>query len=192
MRVGKRVVICPEWEKYNADETDVVLKLNPGMAFGTGQHDTTAMCINLLDEHIRGGETVLDVGCGSGILAISALLLGADFAKGVDIDELATKTAGENADLNNVGDRAKFYSGTLESVSKLAGKYNIVCMNIVADVIISMLGTVKDYMAPGAHLLLSGIINTRENDVISALEQNGYTIKKRLKSSDWIAFDCKL
>lgn len=192
IRIGKRIVVCPDWEKYEPKENDIVLKLNPGMAFGTGQHDTTAMCIKLLENNISGGEAVLDVGCGSGILAISALLLGANSAKGVDIDELASKTAAENAKLNSVNTRAEFYCGTLDSQEKLKGQYNVICMNIVADVIISLLESVKNFMAPNAHLLLSGIINTREDDVVSAVKNSGYKINKRLKSSDWLAFDCTL
>ncbi len=192
IRIGERLVICPDWEEYKPDKNDVVLRLNPGMAFGTGQHDTTAMCMKLLENNVSGGESVLDVGCGSGILAISALLLGADSAKGVDIDELAAKTAAENAKLNNVNKRAEFYFGTLDTVKQLKGAYDVVCMNIVADVIINQLEALKDFMAPNAHLLLSGIINTREDDVISALKNSGYKIQKRLKSSDWLAFDCTL
>lgn len=190
VRAGKRVVICPEWEEYNKKPSDIILKLNPGMAFGTGQHDTTRLCIKLLEANIHSGESVLDVGCGSGILAITALLLGANHAKGADIDEMAVKTAKENAALNSTEDKAEFYTGTLNSVPELNGKYDVICMNIVADVIIGLLNDVKEYMTAGAHIIISGVIDEREKDVERALKQNGFKIRKRLSGSCWRAFDC--
>lgn len=192
IRVGKNIVVCPIWEDYEKKPRDVILKLNPGMAFGTGQHDTTRLCMQLLEKHIKGDERVLDVGCGSGILAVTAVLLGAQTAKGVDIDELAAKVAVENAQINNVEDKTEFYAGTLNSVEQLKGNYDIICMNIVADVIISLLDEIKSYMKENTHLLISGIIDTREKDVADELKQKGYNIKKRLTSSGWVAYDCIL
>ena len=130
VKVGKHLVVCPSWEEYDRQLDDIVLTLNPGMAFGTGTHDTTRLCMELLEEYLTKDDCVLDVGCGSGILAITAALLGAKEIKGCDIDEVAVKVAGENADLNGVGDRIAFHRGDL--TSQVEGSFQVICANIVA------------------------------------------------------------
>lgn len=192
IKIGEKLVVCPLWEDYDKSENEVILKLNPGMAFGTGQHDTTRLCMQLLEKHIKGGESVLDAGCGSGILAVTSVLLGANNAKGFDIDELAAKIAVENAELNEVEDKTEFYCGTLNSIDEIKGKYQFICMNIVADVIISLLDEIKGFMDDNAHILISGIIDTREEDVKSALLEKSFTIHERLTSNGWVAYDCTL
>ena len=136
-----------------------MLDLDPGLAFGTGTHETTRLCMELLEKYVQPGMDVLDVGCGSGILSVAALLLGAEKAVGVDIDELAVKTADENAEINHVADRFTGICGNL--TDKVAGKYDIVVANIVADVIIMLTKDVEQFMKPDTVYLMSGIIDTR-------------------------------
>ncbi|MDF2567351.1 MAG: ribosomal protein methyltransferase [Oscillospiraceae bacterium] len=192
-KVGEKLVICPSWEDYKASDGETKIVLNPGMAFGTGQHNTTRLCMELLEKYVSDGIKVFDVGCGSGILAVTAVLLGAKSAIGIDIDELAAKIGAENAALNNVSDQVQFYCGDLSSTrDQTKGKYEIICMNIVADVIISLWCGIKPYMSENGRLLLSGIIDEREQDVIDALCQNGLSIESRLIDGGWVALECKL
>lgn len=188
--VGDKLLVCPSWEQEGGDGRIRVV-LNPGMAFGTGQHHTTRLCMELLEQLVAPGMKVFDVGCGSGILAVTGVLLGAGSAVGIDIDQMAAKIAYENAALNGVKDKVRFYCGDLRSTrEQTAGRYEIVCMNIVADVIISLLEGVRSYIAPGGCLLLSGIIDTREQDVLHALEQHGYRVQQRLEDGGWVALRC--
>ena len=189
VQVGEHLVVCPSWEAYDRKPDDVVLTLNPGMAFGTGTHDTTRLCMELLEKYITPQDTVLDVGCGSGILAITAALLGANKIIGCDIDEVAVKVAGENAALNGVQDRIAFHQGDL--TSQVEGSFQIICANIVADVIIRLSEDVGRYLAKDGIFITSGIIDTREQDVLNALEQNGFQVIERRTSGGWVALACK-
>ena len=189
VQVGEHLVVCPSWEAYDRQSDDVVLTLNPGMAFGTGTHDTTRLCMELLEKYITPQDTVLDVGCGSGILAITAALLGANKIIGCDIDEVAVKVAGENAALNSVQDRIAFHQGDL--TSQVEGSFQIICANIVADVIIRLSEDAGRYLAKDGIFVTSGIIDTREQDVLNALEQNGFQVIERRTSGGWVALACK-
>lgn len=189
VQVGEHLVVCPSWEAYDRQPDDVVLTLNPGMAFGTGTHDTTRLCMELLEKYITPQDTVLDVGCGSGILAITAALLGANKIIGCDIDEVAVKVAGENAALNGVQDRIAFHQGDL--TSQVEGSFQIICANIVADVIIRLSKDAGRYLAKDGIFITSGIIDTREQDVLNALEQNGFQVIERRTSGGWVALACK-
>ena len=189
VQVGEHLVVCPSWEAYDRQPDDVVLTLNPGMAFGTGTHDTTRLCMELLEKYITPQDTVLDVGCGSGILAITAALLGANKIIGCDIDEVAVKVAGENAALNGVQDRIAFHQGNL--TSQVEGSFQIICANIVADVIIRLSEDAGRYLAKDGIFITSGIIDTREQDVLNALEQNGFQVIERRTSGGWVALACK-
>lgn len=189
VQVGEHLVVCPSWEAYDRQPDDVVLTLNPGMAFGTGTHDTTRLCMELLEKYITPQDTVLDVGCGSGILAITAALLGANKIIGCDIDEVAVKVAGENAALNGVQDRISFHQGDL--TSQVEGSFQIICANIVADVIIRLSEDAGRYLAKDGIFITSGIIDTREQDVLNALEQNGFQVIERRTSGGWVALACK-
>lgn len=189
VQVGEHLVVCPSWEAYDRQPDDVVLTLNPGMAFGTGTHDTTRLCMELLEKYITPQDTVLDVGCGSGILAITAALLGANKIIGCDIDEVAVKVAGENAALNGVQDRIAFHQGDL--TSQVEGNFQIICANIVADVIIRLSEDAGRYLAKDGIFITSGIIDTREQDVLNALEQNGFQVIERRTSGGWVALACK-
>ena len=185
--IGRRLVVRPSWEEYSPAPGEVVMSLDPGMAFGTGTHDTTRLCLELLEETVTPSSRVLDVGCGSGILSISAALLGAPEALGVDIDPVAVRTARDNAELNGVSAGARFICGDL--TEKADGLYEIVTANIVADVIIRLLSTVRDFMVPGGVLITSGIIDTRAEEVLSACLDAGFSLVKRLEHGGWVAFE---
>ncbi len=181
--IGKRLVVCPVWEKVELTQDQVQVTLDPGLAFGTGSHETTRLCMTLLEEVVKGEEQVLDIGTGSGILAITALRLGAKDAVGVDIDPVAVKIAGENAELNQVEDRCTFLCGDL--VEQVQGKYDIICANIVADVIIRLSETVQQFMHENTKLIVSGIIDTRADEVHDALIASGLKVLKRLEENGW-------
>lgn len=184
--VGKRLFIRPIWEKAETPADRVTLNIEPGAAFGTGTHDTTRLCLETLDEIITPGKTVLDIGCGSGILAIASLLLGAKSAVGVDIDPLAVKTAAENGKMNGLSEpRLRFLCGDL--ADRVTGRYSVVVANIVADVIMAFCQTVPNYLEKDGLFLTSGIIDTREAEVVCALENAGFHIKARNSSGGWVS-----
>ena len=190
VRVGKRLVICPCWETADLNPGDVQVTLDPGMAFGTGTHETTRLCMQLLEDYLKPGQTVLDVGTGSGILAITALLLGAQSATGVDIDQLSVKIAGENAALNGVEDKLTLIAGDL--TQKVDGKFDLICANIVADVILRLCGSVTQFMNTDTVLLVSGIIEDRKDQVVQGLLDAGLEIVEQRQENDWCAMACKL
>jgi len=189
IEIGKRLAICPSWEHYDNPQGRKVLNIDPGAAFGTGAHDTTRLCLGVLDRYCGDNKTILDVGSGSGILSISALLLGCSKAVGVDIDAMAVKVAEENAKLNNVESQVEYVCGDL--VEKISGKYDIVCANIVADIIISLCDNVTDFMADDGLFICSGIIDTRETDVLNKLGAVGLKVEERFESGGWVALVCK-
>ncbi len=184
-RIGKRIVVTPSWEEYEVSGDDVQMRLDPGMAFGTGTHDTTRLCLELLEEVVTPETRILDVGTGSGILSVGGVLLGAPSALGVDIDPVAVKVADENAEINKVSDRTEFVCGDL--TDKVHGKFEIVTANIVADVIIRLLSTVKNYLLKGGVLIVSGIIDTRADEVENACHEAGFITEKRLEHGGWVA-----
>lgn len=187
--VGEKILIRPSWEDYDKNTNRIVLSIDPGAAFGTGTHATTSLCLELLEGYVTDKSRVLDIGSGSGILSIGAILLGAEHADGVDIDAQSVKVAKENAEINGVTDKTNYIVGDL--AEKISGKYNIVCANIVADVIIRLLENVDNYMEEDAVLITSGIIDSREKDVTAAFEKFGFTVEKRLTRDNWCAFVCK-
>lgn len=184
--IGRRLCICPSWEQYNNKENRKVLKIDPGAAFGTGTHATTAMCLALLDQFITPNQTVLDIGCGSGILSIAAVLLGAERATGIDIDPVAVKVARENAALNGLSEKTEFLVGNLNE--KITSRYSVVCANIVADVIMALAPDVPGLLAPGGRFLCSGIIDSRAEKVRAALLRAGLQITNTVTESNWVAF----
>ena len=186
--ISDKLAVVPVWEEFDAKEGQKVLWMDPGAAFGTGSHETTALCLGYLSEMDLAGKKVLDVGCGSGILGIAALLLGAESNLGVDIDELAVKAGGENAERNGVADRSTFVAGDL--VDKVEGKYDVVCANIVADVIKMLLGDIGKFMKDDAKLLLSGIIEERTEEIRQAAAAHGFKVIKEQNKRGWSALLC--
>lgn len=170
MKVGQKLLIRPVWRDDYEPDGRTVLNLEPGLAFGTGTHETTRLCLEALEKYVRPGDRMLDVGCGSGILAVAALLLGAKSALGIDIDELAVKASRENAALNNVSDKYTGVHGNL--VEKADGTYDIITANIVADAIIMLSSDIEKFMNDNTVYIMSGIIDVRLDDVLSALPQN--------------------
>ena len=187
MDIGSRLAIVPGWEQYETDRT--VITMDPGMAFGTGTHETTSLCLDTLDSLVKGGERVLDIGTGSGILAIAALKLGAAVAEGVDIDPMCVRTAGENARRNGVQDRFTVLVGDLSD--KASGQYNIITANIVAAAILSLAPHVPALMAPGARFIASGIIDTRKDEVLTGLRAAGLEPVEVKEKRGWACIICK-
>lgn len=189
IEIGEKMAIVPSWEKYENTQNRILLHIDPGAAFGTGTHATTSLCLNVLQNYINEKSTVLDIGCGSGILAIAGLLLGAKTAVGVDIDAQSVKTAKENAVINKVENEVEFVVGDL--AEKISGKYSVVCANIVADVIIRLFENVKDFMTDDGVLIISGIIDIRKEDVLSAAQQKGFKIVEEHYKDNWCAYVLK-
>ena len=191
MPVGEKLLIRPIWEQeYDAGER-AVLHLEPGLAFGSGTHDTTRLCLETLEKYAAPGKSVLDIGCGSGILSVACLLLGADSALGVDIDALAVKTAKENGKTNGFSEpRFTVLQGS--TTDKVTGKYDIIAANIVADIIINLCKDVKNYMNPDAVFITSGIIEPREDDVLRAFGENGLEVIARHESGGWLCFEARV
>lgn len=196
--VGNRVYIVPDWMRGEpVPDGRTPLYLNPGLTFGTGAHPTTQLCLELLEEVLQSGDKVLDLGCGSGILAIAALALGASRAVGVDIDPKAANVAFENAALNGVGpDRLSVYAGDVLSDKKLAarlrpGENRVVLANIVADVIIPLSAKAGEFMTPDGVFLTSGVIDGRQDEVKAALEQNGFAVARHLERNGWHAMEAR-
>lgn len=190
MPIGERLLIRPIWEDEYDAMGRAVLHLEPGLAFGSGTHDTTRLCLETLEKYAYPGKTVLDVGCGSGILSVASLLLGADSAVGVDIDALAVKTAKENG-ITNGFDEPQFTVLKGSTTDKVTGKFDIIATNIVADIIIGLCKNVKDFMNPDAVFITSGIIVPREEDVLAAFAENGLEVIARHESGGWLCFEAK-
>ena len=187
IEIGQKLAICPSWETEYNPQNRKVLMLEPGLAFGTGTHNTTRLCLETLEQKISGGEEVLDLGCGSGILALSALLLGAKNAVGVDIDELATKTAVENGKANAFTEpQYQIYCGDM--TEQVKGQFDVVVANIVADIIILFCQNARQFMKPNGIFIVSGIIDSREQDVLDAFQKFGFNILERHQSENWLCF----
>ena len=186
-----KVTIVPAWESYEAKDGEVIIKMDPGMAFGTGTHETTRLVMKIMQDEIHGGERVLDVGTGSGILSICASKLGAKSCNAYDIDPVAVKIAKENAEADGCDNITVGVSDLLRGVDTSGGKYDFCVANIVADIIIRMLPDIKDYLTADAPLILSGIISMRADDVRASISENGFRIIREEKENDWLAIMVK-
>ncbi|MFL0195811.1 50S ribosomal protein L11 methyltransferase [Clostridium sp. WILCCON 0269] len=182
-RVGERVVIKPIWEEYKSKKEDIVVEIDPGMAFGTGTHETTKMCIKALEKYVKIESNVFDIGTGSGILAITAAKLGAKQVSAVDLDPVAVESALKNVGYNDIKN-IKVTHGNL--MGGVHGKADIVVINIIADVIISLTEEVKNFLVSGGVFISSGIILDRKEDVIEKLQYSGFEIKEINQDGEWV------
>lgn len=185
VEIGKNIAIVPMWESYDNTDKRVLVRMDPGMAFGTGTHETTALCAELIERYITAGVRALDVGTGSGILAILASKLGAKEVDALDIDANAVKVAIENCEQNGVNNVRCLQSDLIRSAS---GKYDFISANIVADIIIRMAENVGDYLADDGVLVVSGIIEPQAEQVVSVFAAKGMTLVDKLDKNDWNAF----
>jgi len=190
-KVTKKIVIKPEWEEYKKNsEDEIIIEIDPGMAFGTGTHGTTSMCMELLEKYISAeNNSVLDVGCGSGILSIAAKLLGADEVTGIDIEDIAITTSYDNAKKNNISD-IEFLQGDLTKNVDI--KADIVVANIIADIIIILLNDVKENLKGNKIFIASGIIIDKEDEVVEAIKDAGFEILDIKYNDEWVAVAAKL
>lgn len=184
-KVGQRLVIKPSWEEYVAREGEAIVNIDPGMAFGTGVHASTRFCLRFLDRYIRGGERLIDAGCGSGILSIAAVKLGAAGVFAMDIDELAVRIARENIALNGLIDKIEVQAGDI--TAELRGRpADMVLANITAEVVAELIPAAAQILTSGGRFFGSGIVDSRWPSVQKALEANGFTIEQVLRDVDWI------
>jgi len=184
LSISPRVVICPSWESYEPKENEVTVSLDPGSAFGTGTHETTAMCAEVIDRIILADDVVLDLGCGSGILSIIASKLGASSVEAIDIDRLAVDVARENCDRNHAS--VNCHTGELKDAAR--NDYTLIIANIIADVIVLLAPDISDYLAPHGRFLISGIIDSKKDRVIAACSTAGLTLVGSNQKGDWHAY----
>lgn len=197
IKIGNRILVKPEWENTDNEDARLVFSINPGMSFGTGSHHTTKMCIEYLEDAVKDGAKMLDLGCGSGILSIISILLGAESAFAVDIDPLAVDIAKSNAALNDVeSERITAVAGNIITDDGLMARilensYDVVAANIVADVIIAIAPFAYKAVKDDGIFITSGIIEDRMDDVTEALDKAGFEICDTKRSADWAAFCCR-
>lgn len=185
LHIGQRIVICPEWIAYRPKPEEVVVSLDSNMAFGTGEHETTSMCLELLQKYLHPGDTVVDVGCGSGILGIAAVKLGARFAYLTDIDYVAVRSAEHNASLNGVAEQVKVALSDLLEGADICGE--IMTANITADILCRLADSIPKNLKEGGTLILSGIIEPKLAQVIAAYEAQGLTLLEQRRQGEWFA-----
>ena len=188
-KVGEKIVVKPIWEEYEAKENELVVDLDPGMAFGTGTHETTRMCIQALERYVKEDSTVFDVGCGSGILAIAAAKLGAKLAVGVDLDPVAVESSKENVAYNNLDNIEILYGNLVEVID---GKADIVVANILAEIICILTDDVKRVLKDGGVFITSGIIHDRVDMVCEKLEATGFEVIEKNRDGEWNCIVAKL
>ena len=187
IRVGERLVIVPAWEKYDAEPNDIIVRMDPGMAFGTGTHETTRLVCKLIEKYLAPGQRMLDVGTGSGILAICASKLGAKECFAYDIDPVAVRVARENCKDNDCDNITCDVSDLLANVNTDGGLYDFAVANIVADIIVRMSPDIGNYLKKGSYLITSGIIEVYAEDVRAAMRSHGFTLVEEAMESDWVA-----
>lgn len=185
-----RVTVVPAWQEYTPAEGEAIIRMDPGMAFGTGTHETTRLVMRVMQDFMQGGERVLDIGCGSGILSLCAAKLGASAVEAYDIDPVAVRVARENVATDGAENITCDVSDLLSAVDPTVG-YDLVLANIVADVILRLLPDLGRYMKDGAHVIASGIISPRADEVRAALAQYGFTVVEERRENDWLAILAK-
>lgn len=185
MRITERIVVKPAWKSFDPGPEDIVIHLDPGMAFGTGTHPSTCMCLQQIQTCLTPGQTFLDVGCGSGILMIAAAKLGASMLTGIDTDPVAVDVAKKNLEKNQVPeDRFQLFAGTLDQVDQTP--YDLIAANIIAQTIVEIMADIKKRLAPHGRAILSGIIRERMPDVKKALDRHGLTIEHQSTDDEWV------
>ncbi len=190
LRASKRVVVVPSWEEFTPSEGDVVIGLDPGMAFGTGTHETTRMCLSMMDERIKPGDFCIDIGCGTAILGIAAAKLGASEVLAIDRDPVAVDSAKRNIALNGVFDIVRVEQGDLLKEQAPAKRADLILVNIIADVIIGLLPNLDPFLQQDGVILTSGIIKEREQDVADAMDKAGYCVLQSDHMGEWCAIAC--
>ena len=185
VHVTDRIVVKPEWEEYSPQEGEIVIEIDPGMAFGTGTHETTSMCINQIEKNLKAGDRVIDIGSGSGILSMAAVLLGAEKATGVDLDPVAVRVALENVELNNLQDKIEILHGNLTDV--IEEKADIVVANIMADIILILLEDVREFIKDDGMFISSGIIQEKRAAVEARLLEKNFSIVEVETKGEWCA-----
>ena len=185
VHVTDRIVVKPEWEEYSPQEGEIVIEIDPGMAFGTGTHETTSMCINQIEKNLKEGDRVIDIGSGSGILSMAAVLLGAEKATGVDLDPVAVRVALENVELNNLQDKIEILHGNLTDV--IREKADIVVANIMADIILILLEDVRAFIKDDGLFISSGIIQEKRAAVEARLLEKNFRIVEVETKGEWCA-----
>lgn len=190
LHIGERIVVCPEWIKYEKQPSEEVVFLDSNMAFGTGEHETTAMCLKLLQEYLSPESVCIDVGCGSGILGISAIKLGAKYAYLTDIDFVAVESAKHNCAINGVTDKVTVSHSNLLDNADIKG--DIMLANITAEILCGLAPSIPKNLKAGGTLILSGIIESRLDMVIAAFTAQGLTLEKKIKEGEWLALSFKL
>lgn len=191
VKVSNFVVIKPTWEEYHAGDGEVVIELDPGMAFGTGNHETTRLCVNLMEEYVEKGMYVIDVGCGSGILSIAAAKFGVQKVAALDFDSVAVEVTKQNAAANGCKDVIKVRQSDLLTALNPEPKADMIVANIIADVILKLSGSVASYLKKNGMLLCSGIIDSRLDEVVAALEAQKFRIIHISSDGEWRAIACK-
>ncbi|SHH65712.1 50S ribosomal protein L11 methyltransferase [Sporanaerobacter acetigenes] len=189
-KIGEKIVVKPTWEKYKESSGEIIVELDPGMAFGTGTHETTTMCIRALEKHVRPESTIFDIGCGSGILSIAAAKLGGKKVIGVDLDELPVKVSKENVQLNKVSDVVEIRRGNLLDV--VDEKADIIVSNIIAEIIVDLTSDITPYLKGDSIFISSGIIIEKIDMVVDALSKEGFKVLEISKMNGWACIVSKL
>lgn len=189
-KVGRTIVVKPTWEEYEAKEGEKIIEIDPGMAFGTGTHETTSLCIRLMEDYVKPGMKILDVGCGSGILSITGALLGASEVLGVEIDPVAVEIAQENIELNHIGNVAKAQYGDL--TKGIDFKADVIVANLMADLVMMLSADVAKHLLPGGIYISSGILTEKEVLVADTMRELGFKIMEVKEDGMWCAIVAKL
>lgn len=187
-KIGDRLIVKPSWEEYNPAEGEIIMNLDPGMAFGTGTHETTNMCLVQLEKYMKDGDIVYDIGCGSGILSIAAKLLGAKKVVGVDLDPMCIRVSNENAEINEVD--IEFIEGDL--FTGVIGKADLIVSNIIAEIIVDLIDQIKDYLVAGGIFITSGIIVEKAHLVKAKLESSGFELVEEKIENGWTSIVARL
>lgn len=189
-KISESIVVKPTWEEYEKKDGELVIEIDPGMAFGTGTHETTSMCVKMMEKYMKSDDNVLDVGCGSGILSIAGALLGAEDILGVDIDPVAVEVSQENIELNKVDDRVKVQYGDL--TKGIDYRADMIVANLMADILLILTPDVAKHLKKDGIYILSGILLEKEQLIVKCLEENGFEVIEVMEDGDWCCPVAKL